>query len=76
MLRILHTVVALFGNPRVKVCSRLTAAYRSLPRPSSYIPPRHPPRALNNFNPKLHISDLVTTKTLVFALPKIRKNLG
>ncbi len=27
--------VAPFGNPRVKACLQLTAAYRSLPRPSS-----------------------------------------
>ena len=30
--------VSPFGNPRIKACSRLPAAYRSVPRPSS--PPR------------------------------------
>ena len=27
--------VSPFGNPRIKACSRLPAAYRSVPRPSS-----------------------------------------
>jgi hypothetical protein len=38
--------VSPFGNPRIKACSQLPVAYRSVPRPSSPLMPRHPPDAL------------------------------
>ena len=38
--------VSPFGYPRIKACSQLPTAFRSVPRPSSPRVPRHPPNAL------------------------------
>ena len=46
--------VSPFGNPRIKACSHLPVAYRSVPRPSSPLTPRHPPNALKTLDRSHH----------------------
>ena len=58
----------IFGSKLTRSSPKLFAACHVLHR---RLPPRHPPCALNNFNPKFHISDRVIPDEFHLATPAL-----